>query len=73
MIKPHDSGMGLTPITSDKEFEQLAKALFENSPGQLCSWDVMHEDVQAKWVGFAKFAYATIITAISVEPRPEDV
>ena len=73
MIKPHDSGHGLNPITNEKEFRELAKVLQKEVPNSSdrihVTWKLLHPKRQEAWVRFTKFAYNSIITAISTPPE----
>lgn len=65
----------IKPIQSEEDFLELAKELYEASPKNLGyiggaqitpkTWDELIEFDQDKWIAFAKFAYGTIITALS--------
>lgn len=59
----------LNPLVTPQEMRNLAKKLFDNVPGQTLPWDFVDEEVHDIWVGFAKFAYGTILTTLST---PED-
>lgn len=45
---------------TEQKARELAKQLYNKHPGCMCSWDMLHPQLQEAWVRFAKFAYATI-------------
>lgn len=47
-------------LVTKKEMRELAFELYQAAPGTTCSWEMLHKDVQDKWVDFARYAYMTV-------------